>query len=68
VDIARNLLSEDNQLLSEILFNPHSLLELDRITSRLEFLKHIVRGRDYEELAQVLEGLRGNINGRSCAR
>jgi prephenate dehydrogenase len=61
MEIARNLLSEDDQLLSEILFNPHSLHELDKITSRLEFLKHIIRGRDYEEVAQFLKGLRDNI-------
>jgi prephenate dehydrogenase len=65
MEIARNLLSEDDHLLSEILFNPYSLLELDRITSRLEFLKHIIRGRDYEEIAQFFEGLRGNIGGSS---
>jgi prephenate dehydrogenase len=65
MEIARHLLSEDDQLLSEILFNPHSLLELDRITSRLEFLKHIIRGRDYEEIARFFEGLRGNIAGHS---
>jgi prephenate dehydrogenase len=64
LEIARNLLSEDDQLLSEILFNSHSLLELDRITSRLEFLKHIIRGRDYEEIAQFFGGLRGNIAGQ----
>ncbi len=64
LEIARNLLAEDDQLLSEILFNPHSLLELDKITSRLEFLKHIIRGRDYEEIAQFFEGLRGNVGGR----
>ena len=64
MEIARHLLAEDDQLLSEILFNPHSLPELDKITSRLEFLKHIIRGRDYEEIAQFFEGLRGNIGGR----
>ena len=63
LEIARHLLSEDDQLLSEILFNPHSLTELDRITSRLEFLKHIIRGRDYEEITQFFKGLRKNIGG-----
>lgn len=61
-DIARGLLSEDDFLLAEILFNPHTLDQLDRVTSRLEFMKHIVRGRDYEEAVSFIQGLRQNMN------
>lgn len=61
--IARGLLSEDDHLLAEILFNEHSVPQLDRITSRLEFLKHIIRGRDREELKRFLDGLRKNVGG-----
>lgn len=59
--IAKGLLSEDDHLLSEILFNPYSLAEIDRITQRLEFLKHVIRGRDYEEARLFFERLRKNI-------
>ncbi len=59
--IAEGLLSEDDHLLSEILFNPHSLRELDRITSRLEFLKHVIKAKDYEEAHAFFKTLRKNI-------
>lgn len=59
--IARGLLSEDDHLLAEILFNPNSAAQLDRITSRLEFLKHVIRGRDYEEARRFFAKLRKNI-------
>ncbi len=61
MDIARNLLSEDDQLLSEILFNSHSITELSKITSRLEFLKHIIKDRDQEEATRFFARLRENI-------
>jgi prephenate dehydrogenase len=60
-EIARGLLSEDDRLLSEILFNKYSLHQLEKVTSRLEFLKHIIRGKDYEEARRFFDGLRENI-------
>ncbi|NYZ73649.1 prephenate dehydrogenase [Candidatus Micrarchaeota archaeon] len=59
--IARGLLSEDDHLLAEILFNPHSLTQLEKITARLEFLKHIIKGRDYEEAQRFFSKLRKNV-------
>lgn len=59
--IANGLMSEDNHLLTEILFNPHSLDELDRITAKLEYLKHIIKGKDSEELENFFTKLRRNI-------
>jgi prephenate dehydrogenase len=59
--IAGGLLSEDDQLLTEILFNPHSHAELDRITAKLEYLKHIIREKDCEELETFLLQLRKNM-------
>ncbi|MCX8022085.1 MAG: prephenate dehydrogenase/arogenate dehydrogenase family protein [Syntrophorhabdaceae bacterium] len=59
--IARGVLSEDTHLLSEILFNPYSLQEVDKITARLEYLKHIIRSRDYEELERLLASLKANL-------
>lgn len=59
--IARGLLSEDDHLLAEILFNPYTLPQLDKITARLEFLKHIIRGRDFEEAKRFFDKLRQNV-------
>ena len=61
MDIARHLLSEDDSLLAEILFNPYSIAELEKITRRLEFLKHIIRAKDQEEARGFFEKLRENI-------
>lgn len=60
-NIAAGLLSEDDNLLSEILFNTHTLEQLDKITSGLEFLKHVIRAREYEEAKKVFEKLRKNV-------
>ena len=59
--IAEGLLSEDDHLLCEILFNPQSVQQIERITSRLEHLKHIISGRDYEEAQDFLAKLRQRI-------
>lgn len=59
--LARNLLAEDDHLLAEILFNPHSVNELARITSRLEYLKHIIMARDGGEAHEFFRRLRENI-------
>jgi prephenate dehydrogenase len=59
--IARSLLAEDDHLLAEILFNPHSLAELAKITSRLELLKHIIKARDQDEATEFFRRLRENI-------
>jgi prephenate dehydrogenase len=59
--LAARLLAEDNQLLTEILFNPYSLPQLERLTDRLEFLKHILRGRDFDEASRFFEDLRGRL-------
>ncbi len=61
LQIARSLLSEDDYLLAEILFNTHSLPQLEKITQRLEFLKHIIRSRDYEEARRFFNRLRANL-------
>ncbi len=59
--IAKGLLSEDDHLLAEILFNRYSLEQLEKVTSRLEFLKHVIRARDYEEGQRFFKRLRENI-------
>lgn len=61
LEIARGLLSEDDHLLTEIMFNPHTVRQIEEINSRLAYLTHIIRGRDYEEMQKFLNGLRNNI-------
>lgn len=62
LEIAKGLLSEDDDLLSEIIFSPHSLAQLEGVTARLEFLKHIIRARDGDEAVSFFESLRKNIH------
>jgi len=59
--IAKGLLSEDDHLLSEIMFNPHTVRQIEEINSKLSYLTHIIRGRDYEEMQKFLNRLRQNI-------
>jgi prephenate dehydrogenase len=59
--IARSLLTEDDHLLAEILFNPYSLAELAKITSRLEFLKHVIKAQDQDEAREFFRRLKENI-------
>ncbi|PIU29161.1 MAG: prephenate dehydrogenase/arogenate dehydrogenase family protein [Candidatus Hydromicrobium americanum] len=59
--IAKGLLSEDHSLLSEILFNQHSIEQLNQITAQLEFLKHVIKAKDYDEMRKVFEKLRKNL-------
>jgi prephenate dehydrogenase len=59
--IAKGLLSEDDHLLAEILFNTHSVKQIEKINSRLEFLKHVIKARDYEEAKRFFAGLRKNL-------
>ena len=59
--IARGLLSEDDYLIAEVLFNPHTLKQIERINSQLSYLTHIIRARDYDEMKRFLDRLRENI-------
>lgn len=59
--LAKGLFAEDDHLLAEILFNPHSVAQLGRMTTQLEFLKHIIKGKDYEVAREFFAKLRQNI-------
>ena len=59
--IAQGLLSEDDHLLAEIMFNPHTVRQIEEINSRLAYLSHIIRARDFEEMEKFLNKLRNNI-------
>jgi prephenate dehydrogenase len=62
LEVARGVLSEDDQLLAEVLFNPHSLNQVEKVARKLDFLAHVIRARDYEEAAKVFHGLRMNLS------
>ncbi len=64
LEIARGLLSEDDYLLAEVIFGPHSIEQLEKVTSRLEFLKHVIKGRDFDEARAFFAKLRQNIRGQ----
>lgn len=61
LEIAKGLFQEDDFLLSEILFNSYSLSQLEKVTGRLEFLKHVIKSRDADEAKRFFEQLRENI-------
>jgi prephenate dehydrogenase len=60
--IAKGLLSEDDRLLSEIMFNPYVPRQLELINSKLQWLSHIIRDRDFEEMAKFIAALRENVS------
>jgi len=63
LDITRSLMAEDDYVLAEILFNPGALEEIEKISSKLSYLTHIIRARDYEEVHHFFDNLRKNISG-----
>ncbi len=61
MEIANGLLSEDDFLLSEIMFNPKTLQQIKKINSQLSYLTHIIESKDYEVMQIFLKKLRDNI-------
>ncbi len=61
MNIARGLLSEDDFLVIEILFNPHTPEQLEKIQQQLATLQKIIREKDSEEMKKYLSRLRENI-------
>lgn len=59
--IARGLMSEDDFLLQEILFNPHTPEQLANIQSQLARLQEIVSSRDAKAMKEYLDQVRENI-------
>lgn len=61
LDVARGVLSEDDYLLSEILFNPFTVEQVEKIRSQLARLIEIVRERDFDALKDFFDTLRHNL-------
>ncbi len=62
LNIAEGLLSEDDRLIAEIMFNDQTLKQIDKINNKLNYLRHIIKGRDFEEMTSFINDLRQNIN------
>lgn len=61
LDIAKGLLSEDDYLLTEILFNPNTSAQLSQIRQRLADLLEIIERKDSDAMKGFLTEVRENI-------
>lgn len=59
--IARGLLSEDDYLLTEILFNPRTPHQIAHIQEELDILQEIIKNKDSEKMKEYLTKIRKNI-------
>jgi prephenate dehydrogenase len=66
LEVARALLSEGQEMLREILFSPHTVRQIERISGELTYLGHIVRSKDSEEMERFLARLKRNTEEASC--
>lgn len=60
--IAHGLMSEDDYLLQEILFNPHTVDQLQRIRRQLATLQEIIERRDPDAMKSYLASVRQNLS------
>ena len=61
MNIAKGLLSEDDYLLTEILFNPYTISQVEGIRGRLKELLSIIENRDSRRMKEFLQQVRKNI-------
>jgi len=61
MDLAKGLLGEDDYLLSEILFNPHTHKQVEKIRAELKTLMEIIDEKDSERMEVFLKKVRKNI-------
>jgi prephenate dehydrogenase len=61
MDIAHGLLSEDDFLLTEILFNPYTAAQIEDIRKELATLLTIIKEKDSEKMKNFLTKVRKNI-------
>lgn len=60
--IAKGVLSEDNYLLQEILFNPYTHNQVAQIRTELKDLLDIIDHKDGERMKAYLTRIRKNVN------
>jgi prephenate dehydrogenase len=61
LEVARGVLSEDDFLLSEILFSPYTAEQVKKINAKLDSLIEIITRKDFESLKIFFDTLRKNI-------
>ena len=61
MNIARGLLSEDDYLLTEILFNPHTPQQLEDIQKQLSVLQDMVSKKDATGMIKYLDAIREKL-------
>jgi prephenate dehydrogenase len=59
--IAQGLMSEDDYLLQEILFNPFAPEQIEKIIGKMEILRDIIQKKDAEKMQAFLKAVRKNI-------
>lgn len=59
--IAHGLMSEDDYLLTEILFNPHTTGQLEKIQEQLAQLQQLISAKDSAGMKQFLDRVRQNL-------
>jgi len=62
--IAKGLLNEDDYLLQEILFNPRTPAQVEKIRTELKTLLEIITKKDAEGMQNYLKKIRTNISKR----
>lgn len=62
MQIARGLMSEDDYLVSEILFNPNTPEQLENIRQQMTELLEIIRRHDTKAMKEYLARVRSHIN------
>ncbi len=60
--IAKGLLSEDDYLLTEILFNPYTYEQVENIRYQLKHLLALIKEKDSEGMKKFLAKVRDNLN------
>ena len=61
LSLAEGLLSEDDYLLTEILFNPHTSGQVEKIREKLKELLKIINEKDSDGMKEFLTQVRKNI-------
>ena len=61
MQIARGLMSEDDFLVSEILFNPNTPEQIEKIQEQMSELLEIIKRRDSEAMKGYLARVREHI-------
>ncbi len=62
LEIAKGLFSEDDYLLTEILFSPYTYEQLENISQKLQQLKDIIKEKNLDKMKAFLAEMRKNIS------